>query len=70
MTPDQAAELRRIASCRDWCRVPIDRSGGSKALAAARQQLARKGLLETHPERRFVWRATPAGREALAGLES
>lgn len=66
LTDMQREALQRIARHRDWCRISIDRSGTQKDQTPARQWLAKRGLIERHPELRRTWRATDAGRAALA----
>lgn len=58
--------LRGFGRAKDWTTVSIFRSGGGQWMAYARQGLKRKGLLESHPNLRRVWRITPAGRHALS----
>lgn len=67
MTEAQSRALSRIASRAEWCWTPIDRSGCSKEGSAARQWLAKRGLIEGHPTMRRVWRITEAGRRAIQG---
>ena len=66
MTELQRKVLSIIARQTEWCRVPIDRSGRKKDYAPARQWLAKQGFIVRHPDLRRTWKATPAGRDALA----
>lgn len=65
---DEVSILRDMASIEGWRFVSIHRSGGGQWMREARQRLKRKGLLETHPDRRRVWRATPEGRALLKAM--